>query len=838
MAAPSAAITPPPLPLKGSGKGVVDKAKLKDFFKQVVTRAESSTGQRAYLLISIQPVDGAGQLWDYWFDAKAIDAAISFIDSKAADHNIYFSPHLFDSKDAARPNILGSRTIAADIDEAKLDTLPLPPTVLVQTSETRAQAYWIIENNITPDLLETISRNMTYAIPESDRTGWPLGRRMRVPYTQNFKYTRPFTATVLKTLFSRYDVSATENLPLASPEELAHYDPEFVESPPTSGDKPQALLDALKKSGKLATTIATQYNTVARDRPTALWRLLTALFRAGLTRQEAYWLAKNTKNNVYGDLALGGDRELAKEVLRAEAFVKTRVVDPKSAILDARKMSGFHAERKQHVFNVVLGFMKQDGEFIRTSDTHAYYIRRDLGRPVLISRNSDYLNMVLYQHYGLNATENDHNYVTQHLEDYSRSLPITANETSLAWYDARTKALYLHTGKKEVIKVTPDDIERTVDGADNIVFPWPPTIESFTPTFDTLPDGMKWQDVMFADGLDNVSNLTKEEAVAVMTVWFMMLLFRNISISRPIMALLGSPGSGKSTMFRRVYTLLYGRSRSLASVTNKDDFDHQVAIDPLVVLDNVDTWERWLPDALALSAATSDRTKRAHYKDEDVVIIKRQAMVALTAHEPHFGRADVADRLLIINLERLKRFRAENPIIDKIGQWRNALWGGIISDVQRVLSTQLPSESEIPQFRIEDFSRFGCWIARALGIEQDFINAINRIKNSQRHFALEEENILIEAMQRLVDRKAGDTGFLLPGKLWQDLMTQARDQTALTRVYKNAGTLSKRLVAMQEPLQGVIKLEWRMDTNQGSRLWRLSKPITPTPTATPKEEAA
>jgi hypothetical protein len=159
--------------------------------------------------------------------------------------------------------------------------------------------------------------------------------------------------------------------------------------------------------------------------------------------------------------------------------------------------------------------------------------------------------------------------------------------------------------------------------------------------------------------------------------------------------------------------LLYGAYKGIGSATGEESFDFATAYDPLYVLDNVDTWEGWLPDRLALAAGISDVTSRKKYTDGEPYTLRRQAVLGITAHNPKFGREDVADRFLMLAYKRLDHFASESEIISSVLAKRSQLWGAIVNDVQKVLNTPIPAEN-LPQFRIEDFAKYGLWIARGL----------------------------------------------------------------------------------------------------------------------------
>ena len=57
-------------------------------------------------------------------------------------------------------------------------------------------------------------------------------------------------------------------------------------------------------------------------------------------------------------------------------------------------------------------------------------------------------------------------------------------------------------------------------------------------------------------------------------------------IEGEFVAIQGTSGSGKSTLFDLIYTMFYGRLKSLNAISTPDDFDFLVASDPIVVFDN------------------------------------------------------------------------------------------------------------------------------------------------------------------------------------------------------------------------------------------------------------
>lgn len=790
---------------------------LEQFLDTVITTPEG------FFCLAIGGAGGVNwfERWYRWPNQR--DEIIEVITKSRGTHNVYFSAYLFSSASSMKANVLPSRTIQADLDDAAIEDLRIKPTVLVRTSPGRHQAYWVLKEEIPREQHELISRRLSYSIPKCDHSGWPLGHKVRIPETFNFKYLDgPKPIEVVEVSYKEYDTTAFEALPDVP---AAAEDPTYegfldtlgvAQASMTMG--PNELLETVRHKGLPAKTYA-QYNIVQVDRSAALWALLTHSFRAGLAREEVFFLAKHSANNKFKDLRHNADRELAKDVLRAEALVRSSGADPRAVIEQARKGAA-STTRKPMILKLVTDFMKERGVFLHTTNDATWYVRRDIGRPVLITEHSDYLNTLMDIEYGLNMTESDQAYVIAGLCSYSRNLQSTGIQAALSHYDQDARALLLHTGRRDVLRITASGIERVVDGAYGVVFPWHSSIEPFAPG-KPVED---WGEMLFGhsstgDALGNLINGERENMLTLLKVWFLFLLFRNIAVSRPILATFGQPGSGKSTLFRKIYALLYGRYKSVGSVTTQDDFDHGVASDPFVLLDNVDTWERWLPDRLALSASTSDIIRRKLYTDADTVVLKRQALVGITAHNPRFGREDVADRLLLLAFERLGHFIPEQVIIDGIMANRSGLWASIIRDAQRVIATPIPNAG--PQFRVEDFARLGVWIARGLGGEHErqFVAALKSIQAGQSSFSLEEDAMLVTAIRTIL--ASSPIADMAPGTLWGKLEVAAADPQAFVKTYRSSVSLGKKLLALQEALKITFDITWRPD--MGTKLWTIKE---------------
>lgn len=790
-----------------------------DFLRTVVT-----CDQPGYFCLAVS--NGGSGWFEHWYKwPQELPEIVERADNAKRTANVYFSSYLFRAPQSTKANVLPTRTIQADLDDADVTRLPKPPTVLVETSPGRHQGYWVLKEGVDLETHETLSKKLTYSIPLCDRSGWPLGKKVRVPNTYNYKYSDgPKDIKIVSTSTVPLGSEEFEALPEVSQYLVEHFDAKFIEGEARHGVKehPIELLERIKND--IPVKVYVTYDRTQDDRSEAIWALMCWSFKAGLNRDEVFTLTQGSANNKYRDNKYRAEADLARDVLRAEHTVKTNQQDPKLTIYNIMKSSVPTIDKRRAVYGTVIDEMKKQGVFLHSTTDKGWYIRRDVGRPIAVELLSEKLRSMLDIQFGLNQTEPESRYCIAGLKAHVSTLPDTAIEAALSKYNPQDNTMLLHTGKRSVIKITSDDITAADNGCDDTVFPWIPSVEPFTPNYRAPID---WGSELFGNGtrgfgsgVDNITNMTPVQALALFKTWFLFVLFRDAAHTRPVIANIGQPGSGKTCIFKRVYTTLYGRRKSIGAVTTQEDFDHTVSSEPLLVLDNVDTWEKWLPDRLALSAGTTDHNKRKLWTDSDSVTMRRQAIIGVTAHNPKFGREDVADRFLLFTFSRFERFISEEMILADLSEKRNVIWGGIIHDIQRVLRTPVP-ETGIPQFRIEDFARYGLWIARALDCEDDFKSAIEDVKSAQQTFSLEEEGLLVGAITRFVER-AKEPKPYTSAQLWGMLEASADEPQSFKVAYRNSVVLGKKLSALQASLRKIIYIEQTTDGNQ-LKTWVLGK---------------
>lgn len=790
-----------------------------EFLRTVITTPSGN------FLLATRGEEGWKEHWYLW--PNQLDTIVA--DSQrfaGARFDVYFSAHLFGERRSVKGAVLPTRTVQADLDHADIMTLPVFPTIVVGTSTGRHQGYWVLNDTHDVVGIETIARRVAYGVRDCDRTGWTAGHRMRLPGTLNFKYLTPAQIAIVGHTFKVLDLEAFNLFPeLAVAMEQAEADGEWIGQGHVAIEVgPMQLMHDVKVSPK----IITQYDKPAKDRSAYLWALMQECFRKGLERDQVYWISWNSINNKFrDDRRYAAVTDLRKDVLRAEAVASDRQLDLKAAIMDLRQQRAINnTARMLKISDIVMARMREDGELIHTRGGQLWFMRRDTGRPIQINERSQWLDAYLQRTFALNPTEQATKFVKNELVTFTRNQASSSDLTTLSYYEPNRRVLLLHTGGRDVMHITADSIEVHPNGYAHTVFTVDETIEPWRIGHIEDLSGETWYDTLFGPQMDCIEGiLLKEEAVCLLRAWFLFLLFRSVAPNRPLLTILGAPGSGKTTTAKKLYRLLYGQFRNVTTIESPEKFDASTINFPFVAFDNVDTFERWLPQKLAEAAAVTDVTQRRLYTDTDTITQRRQALLMLTAHNPKFTREDVVDRMVIIALRRLPHWLPEGQILDRVSDLRGALWADIVRDVQAVLRTPTVAHVDVPQFRIEDYAQLGMWFSNAAGKGQTFSNAIAKLIRGQKGLNLETDQLLVSVITRWLrarKEKGKAPEYIAQTGMWTELTAYAPDAFQWSKVYHNALVLGRKLLTMQDSLKVLFDVDVQYEDATGARMWRIS----------------
>lgn len=125
---------------------------------------------------------------EYW-DWPAHQSELSHWARRHDGEDLYFSPMLYGRRSRTKEAVIYTPVVWADADLAKPESYALTPSITLETSPNRYQAFWALDEPVSPEWAERISRAITYSKrgAGSDIGGWALTKYMRLPGAYNTK---------------------------------------------------------------------------------------------------------------------------------------------------------------------------------------------------------------------------------------------------------------------------------------------------------------------------------------------------------------------------------------------------------------------------------------------------------------------------------------------------------------------------------------------------------------------------------------------------------------------------------------------------------------------------
>jgi hypothetical protein len=197
--------------------------------------------------------------------------------------------------------------------------------------------------------------------------------------------------------------------------------------------------------------------------------------------------------------------------------------------------------------------------------------------------------------------------------------------------------------------------------------------------------------------------------------------------------------------------------------------------------------------------------------------------VGITSRTPHFKREDVADRLLLLHVERLHEFGAESTLLSELTARRNELMTELVGELQRVLVAldKTKGKAYPTTFRIADFAQFVLRAADAEGRLEEAQVMFERLAGEQLAFTVQDDPIL-ELLEDWVFDHAGEE--VTTARLFDSLRSLAMNSHP-PRAFdcKSAVAFGQYLQSHRATLTTLFGAEDRTAGGR-KRLWRFFPP--------------
>ena len=243
------------------------------------------------------------------------------------------------------------------------------------------------------------------------------------------------------------------------------------------------------------------------------------------------------------------------------------------------------------------------------------------------------------------------------------------------------------------------------------------------PQPDPLKGGNSWQFFEF------FNNIPEEKRLLVLVTIIASFIPK---ITHPVLGVIGSHGAGKSFFCGALKTIVDPSASTLLSMPRKEeDADLLLYRHHLLALDNLSELSGSLSDRLSAVITGAVLEKRQLHTDTDIILLRCNPVIVLNGIVPFIHRADLLDRTITVNLERITPTGRREEIVF----WRQfhealpSIRGGIFDTLSKALEIY-PTVKLKSLPRLADFCRFGFSIGEALGGRgNEFIQAYNENAN-------------------------------------------------------------------------------------------------------------
>lgn len=283
--------------------------------------------REGYIAIGFRSAREERAWQDHYFEYvgdRPLEDVVQYLAEHVIQGDLYFCPTVLVAPKRVKANIQVSHVLWSDLDECDPALLRVEPTLLIQSSPGRWQAYWMLDKYIPAQEAEALNRRIAYAHAPAgaDKSGWDLTQYLRIPQTRNFKR-MPAVDTVRVVggdTSARYSVSDFDVYPVVEGTEVDI--PPFPAEDAFPKETSEELLDVWKTS--IHPRAYQLYGRTPKDDwSNALWQLELMLFDMGATPVEVFHIAAGSACNKY----IRDGHTNWKELLWAEVHKAKKHVD-------------------------------------------------------------------------------------------------------------------------------------------------------------------------------------------------------------------------------------------------------------------------------------------------------------------------------------------------------------------------------------------------------------------------------------------------------------------------------------------------------------------------------
>jgi len=410
-----------------------------------------------------------------------------------------------------------------------------------------------------------------------------------------------------------------------------------------------------------------------------------------------------------------------------------------AAFLKVRQAAKFIHTRMQELGRIVF-----DGSYLLWLDRETHQLYQE---------NTPGWTLFLHSRFGLNLKDS----FSQQTEESLRLFM----QDSAALVDVHRRSfwngdkLYINLGGAEVYVLDGKNITIQMNGEGDVIFR---NSEDTILISDVMSDKVKPMDPwsVLVDDLSFANNETSaasgDEQRELLKAWILSVFFAQTMPTRPILSLMGGAGSGKTTSARRVLRFFEGPDENVLGVLmdKPDALRTSLMQHKIVVLDNMEkTKAPWIPDLLNRVSTGATIEVRKLYTTSDLVRMKPDVFVIITAIDLPFSEESIYSRLLPLEMAQLVRPTPEYALQRRLSDNYSRIWKGMFRYLQEVISALKSSKvMDAPtSMRLADFSIFCSRISTCKAVKGDLLlKGLQAMAMSQQK-ALRENSPFVVALE-------------------------------------------------------------------------------------------
>lgn len=319
----------------------------------------------------------------------------------------------------------------------------------------------------------------------------------------------------------------------------------------------------------------------------------------------------------------------------------------------------------------------------------------------------------------------------------------------------------------------------------------------------------------------------KEEDQQLLLLVYMIASFMP-GFPHPLLYVHGPQGSAKSSLLETILALVDPSALgSLSLSRNLDDLKqtlhHHSAF---ASFDNVSRIDWETADLLCRAVTRAGFEKRRLYTDNETVIYRVQANIAINGVSLGSSRPDLLERSILMELSRIeeKDRKQYAELQSAFIEARPVILGAIFDAVVKALSI-LPSVKLEGMFRMADFTVRGAAIAEAIGYGSDAFLGVYRKNVEAQNDEVLEGNVIGALILMLMESEERWEG--TPTKLLSDLKHLASQRLMDEKqLPKNANALTRQMKYLQPALEAA-NIEWFRDLGHERTIVIRKRVVTP-----------